>query len=345
MENFKSGAAIDTRSDKEKIKDHKFREFVASVNPVNWVKKAQELWRKFPIFNQDGSGSCVMQTQCKEMGIMRFLKDGIYVHFSVGDGYQRRVNKPASGMGVVDARSIGKEGITLEVLVPSQNMSDAELDAIVVDQYKRQVGQVFSVPNYVEDPRDIETIASIIQTTKKGVMVWFYFQYDEWTDRPKVINTSLDLYADSTCRHSVTAVDFILTDDGKKALIIEDSWGPNFGKAGQRIIDEDFFKARNWYAGHLVNFKFDEQTIPKPQHTFNIDLDPWITNPEVKFLQDVLKYEGLFPLNADSTGYFGSATLKGVQAFQVKHNIIAVGAPGYGRVGPRTRSVLNQIYG
>ena len=74
-----SGALIDTRTEAQKLKDLRFEEIVASANPVNWVEKSPSQWRKFPIFNQDGSGSCVAQTEAKELGIMRWLKDGVYV--------------------------------------------------------------------------------------------------------------------------------------------------------------------------------------------------------------------------------------------------------------------------
>jgi len=346
MTNFVSGAELDVRPESEKIKDFKFNEIVASVNPVNWVEKTPDQWRRFPIFNQDGSGSCVAQTEAKELGIMRWLKDNIYVHFSATDIYQQRSNKPAGGMGAVDARNIVKNsGATLEVLAPSQAMTDGQMDSAIVEPYKRQVGGVFKVPNYIELPaKDIETLASFIQTTGKGAMVWFYFQYDEWTDHPVVKNPALDLYAPATNRHSITAVDYCLVN-GKKSIIIEDSWGPSFGFGGQRVIDEDFFKARNWYAGYFVNFQFEAQPAPqKPVYQFDKDLVFGMTDPDVKGLQDCLRWEGLFPANAQSTGYFGSITKKSVQDFQLKYGIATAASLGFGRVGPKTRTKLNSIF-
>ena len=350
--NFQSGASIDTRPEAEKLKDFKFEEIVASVNPVNWVEKAPHEWRKFPIFNQDGSGSCVAQTEAKELGVMRFLKDGVYVHFSATDIYQQRANKPQGGMGAVDARNIVKnKGATLEALTPSQAMTDGQMDGALVEPYKRQVGGVFKVPNFIELPaKNIETLASFIQTTNKAAMVWFYFDYNEWTDHPTILNPNLDLYLGSTNRHSVTAVDFCLVN-GKKSIIIEDSWGPNFGLNGQRVIDEDFFKVRNWYAGYLVNFQFDDQTQPQPtpppapHYVFNKDLEFGMTDPDVKGLQDCLRFAGFFPTNASSTGYFGSVTKTAVQGFQIKHGITTAAGAGYGRVGPKTRAKLNEIFG
>lgn len=342
---FQSGAAIDNRPESEKNKDVKLKEAVASAAPASWVEKTPDKWRKFPIFNQNGSGSCVAQTQAKELGIMRALKDGVYVHFSATDIYQRRANRPSIGMLATDARNIARAGVTLEVLTPSQNLTDSQMDGALVEPYKRQVGAVFSAPNYLEDPvKDIETTASVIQTTSKGTMLWFYFKADEWTEHPIIKYPTLDLSAPDTLRHSVTGVEACLVG-GKKSVIIEDSWGTSYGLAGQRVIDLDFFLARNWYAGHLMNFKFDEQLIPKPHYVFNNDLEFGMTNAEVKILQDIFKYEGMFPTNFDSTGYFGAETKKSAQKFQTKYGISSPSSAGYGRVGPKTRARLNEIYG
>lgn len=358
---FRSGAAVDSRPEEAKLKDFKVEEIVAAFNPVNWVEKPQDQWRKFPIFNQDGSGSCVAQTEAKELGIMRWLKDKIYIHFSATDIYQRRTNKPASGMNAVDARSIAAKGVTLEDLAPSQGMSDAKMDAAVIEAYKREVGAVFAVPNYVALPtRDIDAIASVIQTTGKGVMVWFYFEYPEWSERPVVGNASLELL-NATARHSVTAVDFFLLN-GKKCLLIEDSWGVATGIGGQRVVDEVFFKARNWYAGYLVNFRFDDQSQPsplpqpqplpnptpgKPKHTFVGILTFGETNDHIGALQDILKYEGLFPVNTASTGYYGALTARAVLQWQKKWAVAPVeelDSLAGRRVGEKTIAKLNEIY-
>lgn len=334
---LQSGANIDTRTPEQKAKDWHAKEVVASAAPVDWTTKDPATWRKFPIFNQDGSGSCVAQTEAKELGIMRFLKDNIYVHFSATDIYQRRDPKN-SGMGAINARQIATAGVTLEVLTPSQNMNDAQMDAAIVEDYKHKVGEVFAVPNYLELPtKDIEAIASTIQATGKGVMVWFYFKIEEWTPRPTVIDPTLTV--ETGLRHSVTAVDWSLVG-GKKCLIIDDSWGTSFGVAGQRVIDEDFFRARNWHASYLINFKFDVPVDIKPHHVFLVDLEFGQTNDEIKALQYCLKYEKLFPSNADSTGYFGNVTKTAVIAFQAKYGISQIG-----RVGPTTRAKLNELYG
>lgn len=334
---FQSGALPDTRSEADQAKDFKFEEIVASVAPVVWTEKPSLSWRKFPIFNQDGSGSCVAQTMAKIMGVMYWLKNGVYVHFSATHIYQRRANKPQGGMAGVDAFEIARKGATLEVLTPSQDMTDVQMDNIKIEKYKEDVGEVFKLGNYVVGPvRDLETIASIIQQTGKAVMVWYYFTYPEWTDVPQVLENNLDLGGNRTVRHSVAAVDFTLYQ-GKKCLIIEDSWGPNYGKGGQRIITEDFHKARNWFVAHPMNFKFEEGVEPPvlvKKFTRNMKIGD--RHEEVRELQVFLKALGFYPTNSAATGYFGTVTKSAVIKFQLSRSLV-----GDGVVGPITLAALN----
>jgi hypothetical protein len=349
------GAVIDPRPEEEKALDYRLEELVTSTAPVKWTVKKD--WRKFPIFDQNGSGSCVAQTVAKMMGVMYWLLNSVYVHFSATHVYTRRSNKPSGGMIGVDSAIIAQNGVTLEDLVPSQKMTDKQMDAIKIEKYKEDVGSVFKVGKYIQPAvANIETIASIIQQTGKPVMVWYYFNNPEWTTIPE-IKGNVDLYGANTARHSITAVDFTLlgkehTSDkklwGKKALIIEDSWGSRYGANGQRFITEDFHNARNWFALYFMNFKFEEGTpdITRPKYTFVKDMffDPKAPvtygDPEVIALQNVLKFEGLFPSNVESTGYFGSVTRKAVSDFQVKYGI----TPIEGYVGSKTRAKLNELY-
>ncbi len=346
MEKIYQGAKLDTRTEEEKLKDYKFEEIVSSTAPVNWKEKSQSQWRKFPIFDQDGSGSCVAQTMAKLLGIMYWLVNGIYVHFSATHIYQRRMNKPEGGMNGDDVFKIASEGVTLEELVPSQKMSDSEMDAVVIPEYKKKVGEIFKISkNWITLPvKDIETVASVIQQTGKGIMLWFYFKYDEWDKDPNLKYDDVVLGATTTSRHSVAGVDFTLYNS-KKAIVIDDSWGPKSGNgAGQRVIDETFFNARNWYARYPMNFQFAESSDPnKPIYTFSNDLKFSATvtygNPDVVALQNCLKYLGLFPINTESTGYFGALTKKSVQNFQIKYGLNPDGV-----VGKITRSKLNELF-
>lgn len=324
------GVLLDTRTTEEIKKDYKFAEIVSAIEPVVWIEKPQSEWRKFPIFSQNGSGSCVAQTLRKLYGVYLWLKTGVWVDISASHIYQRRTNKPAPGMGGTDAFDIAQKGTTLEQFAPSENMTDSQMDSVNVIPFMEKIGETFKLGSYVTvSPTDIDTIASIIQKTGKAVMVWFYFTYPEWTNEPTVINPNLDKNAQSTLRHSVAAVDFTLYQ-GKKALIIDDSWGLQAAMSGQRVITEDFFNARNFFAAHFQNFAFEQ-----------VDVKPKYIVGDVKSLQDCLKSEGLFPTNVESTGFYGTITIKAVNLFQVKYGLHATGT---GTVGPKTIAKLLELY-
>jgi hypothetical protein len=337
---YGTGALLDTRPEEEKQKDYRFEEIVAQADPVNWVEKPQSEWRRFPVRNQNGSGSCVSQSLSTIMGVLHYIKEGEFIDFSAGFVYQQRANKPASGMAGVDAWEIvRKKGIIPEQLFPSQNKNDDELDKYPIKDYEYKIAEIFRINNYVVMPiQDIDVIASTIQKTKKAIMVWYFWKYDEWDrDVPEVRYPELPLYASTTARHSVTATDFTLFN-GKKALIIQDSWGKR-GINGLRVITEDFHKKRNFFAAYPINFNFEE--LPeKPKWTFNRDLYYGMTNDkDVEMLQRCLAYLKLFPNEGSFTGNFFGLTLRAVKDYQKQYNL-----PQTGFVGPQTRQVLNNLF-
>ena len=268
-----TGALLDERSKDEQEKDFRFEEIVARLAPTFWEEKTE--YRKFPIFDQNGSYTCVAMTLAKCLGIMHQINQGEWIDFSPGYIYQHRVNKPGGGMMGIDAWEIArKKGALLEELFPSQRKTDAQIDTYQVKDYKKDVAYIFKTENYVVLPvKDIETIASTIRKTGKGVMVWFYFTLNEWKRNVPIIQEpGLSIYGTRTARHSVTAVDYTLYK-GEKALVIDDSWGLDSGISGQRIITESFFKKRNFFSAYPINFVFgEERDEAKPKHQFNRDL-------------------------------------------------------------------------
>ncbi len=333
-----TGALLDTRPQEEKQKDYLWKEVVSSAEPVNWQEKSQ--WRKFPIFDQGQSNACVAFSLAKILGITHQVNEGEWIDFSPGFIYQQRSNKPNPGMAGVDAWEIvRKNGALLEAFFPSQGKDDTYLDTYFVKNYEKEIASVFRISNYVILPvKDIDVIASTIQKTGKGVMVWYYWTYDEWDrDFPVIRNYNLDIV--QACKHSTVAVDFTLYY-GKKCLIIDDSWGKSRGADGQRIITEDFHNQRNFFAAYPINFRFEDLSMPKPSYVFNNNLSYGMKNDDVKMLQCCLKYEGLFPVNSDCTGFFGGLTLDAVKKFQIKYNI----TPVSGYVAEKTRAKLNEIF-
>lgn len=69
---------------------------------------------------------------------------------------------------------------------------------------------------------------------------------------------------------------------------------------------------------------------------------------QVTDLQTALKTDATVYPEGLVTGFFGALTEKAVQRFQAKYSIVSSGTPattGYGRVGPKTRAKLNEVFG
>lgn len=64
---------------------------------------------------------------------------------------------------------------------------------------------------------------------------------------------------------------------------------------------------------------------------------------QVTMLQNKLKELGFLSQKITSSGYFGNATLKAVQDFQIANKIATPNIYGFGLVGPATRKVLNGL--
>lgn len=356
---FENGIKLDASFEKHLASGYRLEEFVDVTAPVTWAVKPRENWRKFQIYNQNGSGSCVAMTMRKLIAILYWLKTNTWIDPSASHIYQRRVNKPDGGMGGDDVFKIAQQGVALNYKALSDNMTNAQMDAVVVSQEAVEEGKQYAIKNWLLLPvGDIDTLASTIETTKKGVMMWTFWNYDEWLDVP-VVKRQLNLYAESTSRHSTAAVDFTLCDQsnmpnnpetwGKKCIIMDESWDKTATALdGQRVITEDFFKQRNFYLAYPINFKFEQGVDPnKPKHTFPTNrimkYRPGVLvtygDADVIAMQDILKYEGFFPLNLKSTGYFGTYTKTALAKWQKKH-----GLKDDGIAGKNTLGKMNSIY-
>lgn len=314
--------AIDNQTKVQKGNNFKFAEVCSEPAPVVWEEKTY--WKSYPIRNQNGSSQCVCMTLATEMGILFSQKYEEWIDFSSSFPYQQRTDTSVGGCGSTDIYSVfPKLGDVFESIMPSQNMHEDECMSVPLKAYYKDLAKPFTVKR-IELPIDFETVASTIQATGKGVMLWFHFNNAEWT------NTPIVGIVPATGGHSVTAVDFGLIG-GKKYIIIQDSWGLDQAAKGLRFISEGYFNARCYQASYLKTF----QTITINEDATRPHFDGSITS-----LQDCLRFEGLFPANQDSTGIYGNITKGAVIAFQKKYGI----SPALGVFGPLTSAKLKVLY-
>ncbi|MHB8661013.1 MAG: peptidoglycan-binding domain-containing protein, partial [Minisyncoccota bacterium] len=85
-------------------------------------------------------------------------------------------------------------------------------------------------------------------------------------------------------------------------------------------------------------------STPSTSTTLSANLFFGSRGTQVTALQQILIKLNL--LSVSPTGYYGSLTMKAVETFQSTYGIVSSGSPattGYGAVGPRTRTKLNEI--
>lgn len=318
--------AFDNRSEEQKQQDYEQKELVASVNDVKWVNKKKSEFRSFKKMDQKYTNKCVAFTLAKLASISYWLKTGVWEDFSPSFIYEHRSNKSAGMIGINAFEIWSKQGIPLESSCPSTQLRDTDL--VNINDFNKQVAQGFIGGKHIGiNAGDFDSVCSTIQTTEKGVMVWFYFTHEEWSKEiPEIIETDLtNPYDNRASRHSVTAVDFGILD-GEQVIKIEDS--AHFGKKSVRYITRDFFEKRNFLARYQMTFKYEVVEEITPTIIVNT-LRKGITSGEVKELQKVLQQKGYFPTNVDCTGYFGSITEKAVKKFQSDNGLVVDGIVGH----------------
>lgn len=330
------GALPDNRTVEEKAKDWQAREVFAFGMPVFRTVKENE-WKKYQVRNQDGSGSCVANSQAKVVEIHLKNSTGEAVKFSHAPVYQKRANKPQAGMGYPDAPKLQVSVNTCkESDMPSENMTDAQLDSAVLPPNYEDLNDIARPNSYVTVPVNFNDVANYVEANG-ACIIWIVSDYKNWNkDIPTVGGK-----ANGEVRHSIAVVDAV-TFNGVQYLVIEDSWG-KFGKYdGQRLITREFFNDAVYMAYSLVDFKYSK--LDQKFEPFNVGLQYGQTGAEIARLQDYLRSRGTFPRNTKSTGYYGQITAQAVLAFQITYSVDSLANLNLlkGRhVGPKTLAAIN----
>lgn len=314
MEDNFIGALNDPRSEEEKAKDYKYEDLSMGEIPLNWVEYDEKHLKTFPIQNQDGSSSCVAQGTSKILAIHEVKEGRAYKQLCPKFIYTRRQNYPDGGMWLPNALSIAcKYGTCEESLMPCDSKGESFMNDKTETSEQIENAQNYRAKYYFEIKGGIDKIAEVLEQGY-GVLLGFRFDREEWTDVPSVKDGALNKLG-----HGVACVDYCLYK-GEKALIIEDSWGYEYGKGGRRIITDTFLKAKCFYAGYVTSLT---------NYIFTKTLKMGSRGLDVKMLQK--------KLGIKEDGIFGKMTKLAVQGFQLKHHLIADGI-----VGKLTNAELNR---
>lgn len=349
-----TGVVADPRSTIEVAQDFQHAETMPASGggPVVFPIKDKSQWRMFKRRFQTTSSSCMAHSGVKMLGIENSVEEGQFAELSARPVYQARKNRPGEGMWQQDLFEIlSKPKACFEVQRPSNGLTESQIDAPYTEtKEERATAEYYRANGYIFlDPTNIDEMARIISQGKAVHLLMFFTSKEYWREEPKLIEEDLTPDDVRSTRHGITGVDFFMYE-GNKCLLIEDSASPSttIDKTGQRIITEEFLKARCYGAGYLLFRKNEAEAIPKPKYKFTKPLTygMW-SDKDIVALQDILKYEGLFPLNIPSTGNMLQITCGALKKWQVKHGIMDfANEPDVRRVrfGPRSIALANERY-
>lgn len=341
MENIFTGLIPDPRIEEQKQKDYQHDEMYSAL-PIQWKEKTE--FRQFPIRNQNGSGMCVAFSTAKVLGVNNSNENKEFATLSPRYIYVQRTDKNSSGMYLQKAGDIAiKSGSCLDTSMPSDNLpesqanNDTDKTAEVDSEAFKYRGKTYVFIN--NDANVMDNIATIIE---KGyaLVLTTRFHFSEWNDEPQ-IKVPTD---QANNFHAITIVDYFIKN-GEKCLLMEDSWGQQYGNNGRRILSETWIRSR--MTGCMYIIDIESTQIEKPKYNFTQVMIYGQKSYHIIALQDVLKYEGFLPSNIDSTGFYGNLTAKAVLSWQRWHNIAPESellALEGKRCGYKTLACLNQLY-
>ena len=184
---------------------------------------------------------------------------------------------------------------------------------------------------------NFDSIATAVQQNN-GVILGISAQNNGTWLSPNPTKPTLQPHESGLWYHWVY-VGFAGMRNGVKMLGFKNSWG-DIGENGWQFIGEEWLPYL-WCAWSIVY----QDASSKPRYTFANTLEFGKSSKDIKALQDILRYEGMF--NNTSTGYYGDLTASAVLSFQKKYKVapdVELNSLHGKRVGPLTIKKLNELY-
>jgi hypothetical protein len=308
----------------------KFDEIVTTATPVEWKPLDLKRLPTWVQYNQGRMNSCVASTKALMDSIKFYKRNALKreVKFSAEWIYRHRLPKIA-GMVGTRAIQITKEIGNLHDALYPMCTTDDEIDQAPIDPWMADEAKLYRTNDepILVPTNNIDVLASIIQATDKPIMTWFEFRADEWRTVPAISGYTPNM------RHSVTLIPpknagemTFGMYEGEKAIVIQDSWGLQYGIAGKRIIKESFLKKRNIFNQYDMRFKFDVSSRAHYDGT-------------IISLQKCLQSLAYFPSNIAFVERIGPATQEALHKFQQ-----ANGLPQTGKLDDQTLAVVKGVF-
>ncbi len=174
----------------------------------------------------------------------------------------------------------------------------------------------------------------------KGVILLIRVGSEFWTDKNGHTSwEEADILPLRTPKSIVSGHFVVAHSFDKDNIYFANSFSDDWGRKGHGYFKEDYMPFVI-QAGATV----DVPDTPDPTYTFTRQLDLGMSGADVQELQKLLKKLGFFPDAQPTTLYFGAITQGALKKYQCARGIACAGTPGttgYGRVGPKTITALN----
>ena len=336
---FKTGLLPDNRKPEEREKDYLTCELL-EAEPITWIDfeqwkqkpEIQKMLNELPVYSQNGSSSCVSMSIALIATINNWKEEGKAIKYSARGIYARRSNKPSEGMRFYDAADLFvKYGVVPEPLLPSQDLNEDAMNKL--DDYLPSydlVGKIYAPKNYFW----VNSFDDVVQVVARGISVQIGVRFGdgEWNYVVPQIKYNGLKYAHSVC----VMPNSYFTYQGKRAVLIQDSWSTSSGWNGRRILTEDWFQGARFMGGlwyeDINNFAVYNTSLAQlPKYQWTRDLYVGSRGENVKMLQlalGMIKDEQgyLFPLISQvPTGYYGGLTRNAVLRYQKLFNLLPTG--------------------
>lgn len=346
---FNPGAIKDTPD----IRDFQFGEEIGHASaPFNWtagydIEATCELFLnrdfKLKVKDQGVSGSCGGQAWATYGEVWDVIVDTEDSEKSAKFIYAQTHVQPAGSGGRENCDIVIKQGWSPESLCSSysngkpgsEEFYQRKEDITVEARSEALKDRAFA---YANVSSDIDMIAQAIRDNYGVVLGITGTNNGTWKSKNPKPPTE---FANSW-NHWVYAGKARIKN-GTKQIGFLNSWGEDTGDNGWQWIDEDYFTKRImgypviWSAWTLA--VKNEPPVIAFEHRFVFVLKYGMSGDEVKSLQKALQLEECFPLNVNTTTYFGSITLGAVKKFQQKYGLKVDGI-----VGRQTNEKLNQLF-
>lgn len=349
-------------------KDYRDIALANVVGPVDLPSKFFVDISKLPLWNQRKIGACVGHATGKyKQKLDEIDEDKVFNHsarYVYGmckalDGFSGEGTYPRMSMKVLK-----DYGVCSEDVLPNDTTLDHEtyvmhrvisnFDAYKEDARKYKISSYASVNvSLLEEFKQGVIVGNGMSTLVKVGQEWYSDKNGVTWDKARIL--PIKPPKEIISGHQIYVYGYEDSEDGLDTKIhFMNSWSENWADQGRGWFWWSEYKNFIIEAFTAVDVPQemldDAHNLPPPdafKYNFKNVMSFGQANADVKALQKALQIDGVFPMNQEITGYYGTKTAAAVIAFQKKYNVASLVEITFlrgRRCGTKTLNKLNSIF-